>query len=122
MWNCLDIIRIAAQIVTILANLTQDQWLTYQTFSITILLSFISLLSYLRVSEHYRYYIDLIVHCIMHVKEFMTIIGVFMAGFTLARFWRFEAHIHTDLHDLETEMPDLSENFTFFVKNSFGDF
>jgi hypothetical protein len=84
-------------------------------FALTILTSWICLVQYLRIFTEFRYLADLIVACLIYVKEFLLILFLLLSGFALAFYWRNKL-------PMEEEDSTVGEHFTNVFMNAFGDF
>jgi hypothetical protein len=85
-----------------------------ELFGLVLIISWVSLLQYLRVIKDFRFLIYLIVECVKSINYFMLIWCILLFGFSQALFWRVE-------YSLEGEQT-YWQRFIGVIYITFGDF
>jgi hypothetical protein len=90
--NCLDFLRIIAQFayLFLVFGKENNSKLEGELFGLILIISWISLLQYLRVIQQFRFLTFLIIQCAKEILPFMSIWLILLFGFSQALFWRIE--------------------------------
>jgi len=87
-WNLVDVMRMTSQLSYLILSSQKNRINEAQaSLGLIMLFSWVSLMNYLRVFAGFRYYVYLILQCIVDLKDFFVLYLIMLMGFSSANYF-----------------------------------